>query len=149
MPNLEEPQYDPFRAYLDDPAIRRLLNIIDVGTGPAAPRALRLLIDMTHELVHPVSEAVPGSFVREGGFRRARNAALAAWLYSMSPSEVSERFVAVASRPKFNLIPSDLTAIPPSWLTTAVVGLAESMWDADRFEQMPVLADALEEAGCQ
>jgi hypothetical protein len=39
-------------------------------------------------------------------------------------------------------------SFPDEWLTTAVVALAESL-DADgSFEDLPVLGDALEEAGC-
>lgn len=39
-------------------------------------------------------------------------------------------------------------AIDPSWQTPAVTGLAQSIYDQRRFEDMPLLADALEEAGC-
>ena len=34
------------------------------------------------------------------------------------------------------------------WLTPRVVALAQTIYDERTFEQMPVLADALEEAGC-
>ena len=34
-------------------------------------------------------------------------------------------------------------------LTPAVMALAQSIYEERRFEDMPVLADALEEAGCQ
>jgi hypothetical protein len=36
----------------------------------------------------------------------------------------------------------------PGWRTAAVVGLAEAMYASREFDGMPVLADALEEAGC-
>ncbi len=36
----------------------------------------------------------------------------------------------------------------PEWRTSAAVGLARTMYDARDFAAMPVLADALEEAGC-
>jgi len=39
--------------------------------------------------------------------------------------------------------------LEPTWRTTAVVQLARSLYEERRFEDMPVLADALEEAGCQ
>jgi hypothetical protein len=39
--------------------------------------------------------------------------------------------------------------LDPSWKTPAVVQLARSLYEERRFEDMPVLADALEEAGCQ
>jgi hypothetical protein len=36
----------------------------------------------------------------------------------------------------------------PRWCTSSVVGLAQSMYESRDFAAMPVLADALEEAGC-
>src|SRR4029077_15107766 len=39
-------------------------------------------------------------------------------------------------------------AVDPPWLTLAVVALAKSINEERRWEDMPVLADALEEAGC-
>ena len=36
----------------------------------------------------------------------------------------------------------------PKWLTSAVVGLARAIYDGRAFDLMPILADALEEAGC-
>jgi hypothetical protein len=35
-----------------------------------------------------------------------------------------------------------------SWLTSTVVPLAKSIYDNRRFEDMPILADALEDSGC-
>jgi hypothetical protein len=39
-------------------------------------------------------------------------------------------------------------AFDPSWRTEAVVGLARGMYESRDFAPMPVLADALEDAGC-
>jgi hypothetical protein len=39
-------------------------------------------------------------------------------------------------------------AFDPAWRTEAVVGLARGMYEARDFAPMPVLADALEDAGC-
>jgi hypothetical protein len=39
-------------------------------------------------------------------------------------------------------------ALDPSWLTAAVKALAQVIYEERRFADMPVLADALEEAGC-
>jgi hypothetical protein len=36
----------------------------------------------------------------------------------------------------------------PAWLTETVVALARSIYEANAFDRMPILADALEEAGC-
>jgi hypothetical protein len=39
-------------------------------------------------------------------------------------------------------------ALDPSWRTEAVVALAEGIYQDRAFDRMPVLADALEDAGC-
>ena len=39
-------------------------------------------------------------------------------------------------------------AADPKWLTSAVVGLAQAIYEERAFDRMPILADALEEAGC-
>jgi hypothetical protein len=36
----------------------------------------------------------------------------------------------------------------PAWLTPTVVAFAESLYEARAFDRLPILADALEEAGC-
>jgi hypothetical protein len=38
--------------------------------------------------------------------------------------------------------------IDPSWLTSTVVALAQQMYDSRDFSAMPILADALQDAGC-
>jgi hypothetical protein len=38
--------------------------------------------------------------------------------------------------------------VDPDWLTSAVVALAEGIYDERTFDRMPILADALEDAGC-
>ncbi len=48
-------------------------------------------------------------------------------------------------------LPYDLLrpiALDPAWLTPTVVQLATTIYDNRLFDRMPVLADALEEAGC-
>jgi hypothetical protein len=45
------------------------------------------------------------------------------------------------------LPPEDLT-IAPAWLTSTVVGVARWIYDQRDFTVLPVLTDALEEAGC-
>ncbi|MBN9522046.1 hypothetical protein J0H58_26610 [bacterium] len=39
-------------------------------------------------------------------------------------------------------------AFDPSWCTEAVVALARGMYESRNFAPMPVLADALDDAGC-
>lgn len=38
--------------------------------------------------------------------------------------------------------------IDPAWLTSTVVALANGIYNEKAFERMPILADALEDAGC-
>lgn len=44
--------------------------------------------------------------------------------------------------------PFDSVPVDPSWLTPAVVKLAQSIYDKRAFNRLLLLADALEEAGC-
>lgn len=39
--------------------------------------------------------------------------------------------------------------LDPSWRTSTVVALAEQMYDSRDFSPMPILADALQDAGCE
>jgi hypothetical protein len=40
-------------------------------------------------------------------------------------------------------------ALGPSWVTSTAVTLARQMYDARDFSLMPILADALQDAGCE
>jgi hypothetical protein len=44
--------------------------------------------------------------------------------------------------------PIHTVTVAPSWLTPAVVNLAQSINDDRAFDRMPALADALHESGC-
>ena len=39
-------------------------------------------------------------------------------------------------------------SVDPSWLTSTVVQLAVGIYDEKAFDRMPILADALQDAGC-
>jgi hypothetical protein len=54
------------------------------------------------------------------------------------PEYVRDLFAAVLRRVRFD----------PAWRTDAAVGLAGAAYDAGAFDRLPILADALEEAGC-
>ena len=40
-------------------------------------------------------------------------------------------------------------AFDPAWRTEAVVGIARGIYNDRAFERMPILADALQDAGCE
>jgi hypothetical protein len=67
--------------------------------------------------------------------------------YAASDDRIREQsIVASLLRDSFN--PFHFIAFDPSWRTEAVVGLARGMYESRDFAPMPVLADALEDAGC-
>ncbi len=40
-------------------------------------------------------------------------------------------------------------AVDPAWLTSTAVGLARGIYDDRAFDRLPILADALQDAGCE
>ena len=44
--------------------------------------------------------------------------------------------------------PLRLAAADPAWLNPAITALARGIYDSRAFDEMPILGDALEEAGC-
>ena len=45
-------------------------------------------------------------------------------------------------------LPLRPVSLDPTWRTPAVLHLAQAIYDDRAFDQLPILADALEEAGC-
>ncbi|MBL8792846.1 MAG: hypothetical protein JNM56_02980 [Planctomycetia bacterium] len=51
-------------------------------------------------------------------------------------------------RDVFGPLPFRSAAVVTSWLTSTVVSVTTAIYEERAFERMPVLADALEDAGC-
>jgi hypothetical protein len=49
----------------------------------------------------------------------------------------------------FGPLPFRPASIEPGWLTSDVVALARSIYDDCAFDRLPILADALQDAGCE
>ena len=47
-----------------------------------------------------------------------------------------------------DIFPFHPITLSPSWLTSTVVSLAQQMYDSRDFSAMPILADALQDCGC-
>ena len=85
------------------------------------------------------------------------------WLYGPFPHIVSEAVFCAHSkgeqaealamqlrflRDLFGPLPFRDFAADPSWLTSDVLALARGIYDERAFDRMPILADALQDAGC-
>ncbi|VTU00166.1 Uncharacterized protein (Fragment) OS=uncultured bacterium PE=4 SV=1 [Gemmataceae bacterium] len=65
----------------------------------------------------------------------------------MSLEDPLERDIATLIRDIFGN-PFRPVAFDPEWRTSTVVALAQQMYDTRDFSAMPILADALQDAGC-
>ena len=68
----------------------------------------------------------------------------------LAVAERRERFAPTPAtlREVFGLLPFRPIAFPPDWRTDTAVTLARQMYDTRDFGAMPILADALQDAGC-
>jgi hypothetical protein len=87
--------------------------------------------------------ADPGSPVKS-----AESACLAAGWGSLEGQAVERAAQAAIIRDIFGDLPFHRPAVGPSWLTPTVVTMAGGIYAEKGFDLMPVLGDALEDAGC-
>ena len=76
------------------------------------------------------------------------SAALYAALAADEGSEVERRYQAALVREIFGN-PFRPVAFDPAWRTDTAVAVARQMYDSRNFGAMPILADALQDAGCE
>jgi hypothetical protein len=133
---------------------------VEVGERYADDRA-------TDDELRTHNSGLYGMFGPGGEFARGRTDQAALALYSLALSCVnSPRALSLAGGASWSVarrythdrlpeIVRDLFGNPfhpvsadPSWLTSTVVTLAESIYEERAFDRLPILADALEVAGC-
>jgi hypothetical protein len=117
---------------------------IEAGAGPDGPAVSAAAAAMN------AAESEFTAYDPEGSapFYAASNALLA--VADASPSKGAAERAAQCRllRDIFGPLPFRSVRLDPAWLTPAVVGLARTIYDERRFHDLPLLADALEEAGC-
>jgi hypothetical protein len=79
----------------------------------------------------------------------ANAAGYAVELAGERPKQTEHLAQIALARDIFGLLPFRPIAVEPTWLTSAVVGIAESVYADRAFDRMPILADALQDAGCE
>jgi hypothetical protein len=121
--------------------------------------------DARNEEAIRTAERYADGEVPKRDLKKARKAAHLLWLKSYEPREEAlaavclasnrlpvERHPAICTLMRDLLPPPEQAAvIKPSWLRAnggLVVQVARGILEAGRFEELPILADALEEAGC-
>jgi hypothetical protein len=108
----------------------QIVTILDHWTG-------------AYEAAHTVTYVVGGSLLNRDAFQAARGH------YFLEPLDKPEGMPVCANllRDIFGN-PFRPITVDPSWQTGDVIALAQAIYDERTFERMPLLADALEEAGC-
>lgn len=78
----------------------------------------------------------------------SRDAALSSARLGLLDGADELRQQAALVRDLFGPLPFQPVALDPAWLTGTVTALARGIYDDRAFHHLPVLADALEDAGC-
>ncbi len=76
----------------------------------------------------------------------ARDNPTAVWDEALHAAERSHQYQLLCCL--IGPLPARPVALDPAWLTSSVVGVAHAIHDARAFDDLPILADALQDVGC-
>jgi hypothetical protein len=163
---------DPFRGWMRDERVEEILeSLARDADGVCSPeefrRAQSLASALLREVVDDASEqrwyrvqlalaeavhaAVQDAWEDQVPWTAAACAAAKGYVAVNEPEEAAHareaRHQAELSRDIFGN-PFRPVALAPAWRTSDVLLLARGIYDAKAFDRMPILADALQEAGC-
>lgn len=150
---------------IDHPTAREALEAVEVfadtGKSKAALRRARQGVQATRDrLQGPGPGTTPPSDARHAAALFAVQVAATENAVAHTPADVADVLVRIAGEAPATaqarlFVPySDIAGpavrppFPPAWRTEPVVALARGMYEARDFGPMPVLADALDDAGC-
>lgn len=121
---------------------RREAGIFPLAFKPATDRQLRLFTNYRQHWTHPWS---PADILRDifGNPWKPVSRTGRVLLGERSKAEINQQAMTFVIGPA-----SVFLEQPAMWLTSTVLSLAEAIYNDRAFERMPVLGDALEDAGC-
>jgi len=132
--------------------------VIDEERGKAFSQACEASIEV-HRAIDPASETVLKLRRQRNPAELFRAAVMAGFVVGTGVGDIQAHIRGASTNLVDGLMRSRLlreifgnpfrpVAFDPTWLTPAVVELAQTIYDDRTFDHMPELADALEQAGC-
>jgi hypothetical protein len=148
--------------HFGDERVRRLVEVAERCARGLVPRRERLAAEIEAHYIYaetnpleavgmvdgvlPPAESFPGV----AAYLAVAGRPALAYLYSHDPDRplAAERAAQAALLRDIVNFPGRAVRIHPSWQTPVVRGLVEALDEDGDFERLPVLGDALEDAGC-
>jgi hypothetical protein len=150
-----------------DPAVVAALEVndqvADSGKSKASLKRARDALFQAIQVLERTPTADPIQRSEKFGLQAVRMAALGACAEAVPGATVEEAAAALGADglsaedarrrlyPLYREIAGPTQAVPwePEWRTSTVVSLAKSMYESRDFSAMPILSDALQDAGCE